>query len=527
MGEVELGDWLSGINRTSAHSLVPATSRAQLADDLTLRTHGAADLLDAGGKWTIERLRHAVQQTLICNDLSPLDLLRSWDHGADSTGAERRAERSLSKREFLLHMKRMVNDTVLWELSLRQLTTTTFAILAGNRGKEALEATDVQAWLGRGWAEHRQQVQERGNHSSEQQHLHRQPQHQQPQPSPQPSPRPNARRRRGGPSSGHASGMASRPWNESVAYKSTLASTVRAHPDAMRDDWRAWLARLRSEVDTIYLADPFSSAFLQGGLGGPVREYALCAGNAIDMKRRAAPPLPPPLPYVTSAPNLTLRHGATGRAAPGVPPPGMVPSPVVTPPGEPRRAPPPTSPPAPTRHMSPPTRHTCASRGTGFAPRRSPPSASATRLHDPEMHHTSPPQPPGRKRAASTSHPQRWSQLKRGAMPEGRSTLWRLADRNPVVLHASTPVCTASLTSSAWRMPPGSVTQGLQESAAPTSPAGGTSPAATSRGGGGPARSVSPPRSTPRRAWRDPVEVFEGLRRNHKVPMASKRDDRC
>ena len=154
---------------------------------------------------------------------------------------------------------------------------------------------------------------------------------------------------------------------------------------------------------------------------GPVREYALCAGNAIDMKKRTPPRLPPSLPFVMSAPTLMQRRGG-GRAAP-LAPPGVTTS----------RAPPSHA--APTRHMN---------RGAATA-------AGAAQRHvqrQVQLHRTSSP-PPGRKRAASASHP---------ATPEGRNTLWRLADRNPVLLHASTPPLYTGTLGTAWRVPPDTLT---------------------------------------------------------------------
>ena len=71
-------------------------------------SHGASQ----ARMWTAERLRLSIQAALMDAHLTPLDLLREWDKGADHT---------LSKREVLVMMKSLVNSREIWEAQIREV----------------------------------------------------------------------------------------------------------------------------------------------------------------------------------------------------------------------------------------------------------------------------------------------------------------------------------------------------------------------------------------------------------------------
>ena len=57
-------------------------------------------------------LRVALQKSLVASNLAPVDLLFAWNKDGDD---------QLSKHEFLMMMKRLLNDEARWESTMRHV----------------------------------------------------------------------------------------------------------------------------------------------------------------------------------------------------------------------------------------------------------------------------------------------------------------------------------------------------------------------------------------------------------------------
>ena len=90
--------------------------------------------------WDVSSLRKALQLMLIHDEISPLDLLRAYD--SDDSG-------SFSKQEFLVMLKRIVNDLEMWDEELRELCVAAFRVAAA--GDRSIDVTEFEIWLSNGW----------------------------------------------------------------------------------------------------------------------------------------------------------------------------------------------------------------------------------------------------------------------------------------------------------------------------------------------------------------------------------------
>lgn len=133
--------------------------RRSRARTLTLLRGWCADIeqIELGGamypcaldqvEWTEAALRKALQIMLIEGGLSPLDMLRAWD--IDGSG-------SLSKQEFLVMVKRLVNDNVLWDAVLREVVTEMYMTLS--KGNKKINILQFENWLNHKWMPLQQKV---------------------------------------------------------------------------------------------------------------------------------------------------------------------------------------------------------------------------------------------------------------------------------------------------------------------------------------------------------------------------------
>lgn len=130
VGVTELYDWMNCREEKRAK-----------ARDMKLRERGAdAPDLTSIEEWTPDVLHDQLQAALMEQQLSPLDLITSWD--TDESG-------ELSKREFLGMFKRMVDDLSLWDRLLRNVVVETFHEVAGDDG--SIDCVEFEKWMNHGW----------------------------------------------------------------------------------------------------------------------------------------------------------------------------------------------------------------------------------------------------------------------------------------------------------------------------------------------------------------------------------------
>ena len=98
-------------------------------------------------EWDVAALQKALQLMLIKAGISPLNLLRAWDK--DDSGA-------FSKKEFLVMIKKMVNDPELWDDELRDVSQSAFQKVSA--GDSSIDFTEFEQWLNQGWMKLKRQV---------------------------------------------------------------------------------------------------------------------------------------------------------------------------------------------------------------------------------------------------------------------------------------------------------------------------------------------------------------------------------
>lgn len=140
IGIDELYGWMNGRNK-----------RAMKAKEINfgMRDEGAPPLrdLDWSGSQGPSVLQHELQRLLILIGLAPLDLMRGWDQGQDG---------SFSRKEFLVMMKKILNDSQLWDDELREVCKDTFKIISG--GDKTLDVIEFERWLNKGWLRHKAEL---------------------------------------------------------------------------------------------------------------------------------------------------------------------------------------------------------------------------------------------------------------------------------------------------------------------------------------------------------------------------------
>ena len=91
--------------------------------------------------WTWEVLRCEFQKMLMRAGASPLDILLSYDQSADG---------SLSRKEFLVMIKKVVNDEKLWDEShVKETATDLYESISG--GDNQMDIEELERWLSTGW----------------------------------------------------------------------------------------------------------------------------------------------------------------------------------------------------------------------------------------------------------------------------------------------------------------------------------------------------------------------------------------
>ena len=61
-------------------------------------------------EWSVERLKHELNRLLSVAGIQLLDLVREWDQSGDG---------QISRKEMLMHMKRIVNNEAIWYSKVR------------------------------------------------------------------------------------------------------------------------------------------------------------------------------------------------------------------------------------------------------------------------------------------------------------------------------------------------------------------------------------------------------------------------
>lgn len=90
--------------------------------------------------WDLPSLRRALQLMLINAQLSPLDVLRAYDQ--DESG-------SFSKKEFLVMLKRIVQEEEMWDDQLRDVCHSAYREISGNDSR--IDVVEFEVWLNVGW----------------------------------------------------------------------------------------------------------------------------------------------------------------------------------------------------------------------------------------------------------------------------------------------------------------------------------------------------------------------------------------
>jgi len=110
-------------------------------------------------KWSTVTLQEELQDLLLRQGLTPLDLIRAWEADAPSEGSNAEG----ANKSFLKFMKTVVNNNELWGEALK-LTVEEAVSVIGNHGAE-VDARALQQWLEQGWKMRKKEVNERSYNS--------------------------------------------------------------------------------------------------------------------------------------------------------------------------------------------------------------------------------------------------------------------------------------------------------------------------------------------------------------------------
>ena len=149
-GEVsidELYNWISGM-----------TERWNKARDCTLLSNRNDGTTLYSIDWDPEEVRLQLQLMLMCNSISPVELLSAFD----TTGSQG-TDSKFEFKEFLRMLKKLVNPGTehlpLWDSTIRPVVQETFRNISGT--DRVIDAIELERWLNKGWKENLEQLQRR------------------------------------------------------------------------------------------------------------------------------------------------------------------------------------------------------------------------------------------------------------------------------------------------------------------------------------------------------------------------------
>jgi len=132
VGVEELYAWMNG-----------RMKRAQKSKDLTFALRDPTDPPLTELPWEadgVHCLQLELQKVLIRAELCPLDLLRGYDSDGGGT---------FTRKEFVVMMKRIVNDDDLWDEVLRDVVKSAFQTISG--GDKSIDIVEFERFLNKGW----------------------------------------------------------------------------------------------------------------------------------------------------------------------------------------------------------------------------------------------------------------------------------------------------------------------------------------------------------------------------------------
>ena len=106
-------------------------------------------------KWSTVTLQEELQDLLLRQGLTPLDLIRAWETDAQSEGSNVEG----ANKSFLKFMKSVVNNNELWGEALKFTVEEAVSVISNN-GAE-VDARALQQWLEQGWKMRKKEVNER------------------------------------------------------------------------------------------------------------------------------------------------------------------------------------------------------------------------------------------------------------------------------------------------------------------------------------------------------------------------------
>jgi len=121
----------------------PGMKRAQKSKDLTFALRDPTDPPLTELPWEadgVHCLQLELQKVLIRAELCPLDLLRGYDSDGGGT---------FTRKEFVVMMKRIVNDDDLWDEVLRDVVKSAFQTISG--GDKSIDIVEFERFLNKGW----------------------------------------------------------------------------------------------------------------------------------------------------------------------------------------------------------------------------------------------------------------------------------------------------------------------------------------------------------------------------------------